>query len=522
MSVKVRCTGCKKVLNVPDAARGKGIKCPHCETKLRIPAKARKPKPAVAKKKSLEESGFFASLDLSTMEDANVRLCPKCGLELDLETTECPECGIDIETGQLGETELARRSRKGPDPKIFYETARSDARKFRSENMGIVFRVFAIFVICSLLGGGAAFMTWWVERMPPKVFWGFVSFIIIMVPPGWTWFLHTEIIRGTLEERTNFKRIPGDFFRNTALGIKLFLWLLVFSLQFQLVAGVIGGPCWFLDMPYGSYAAAGLACLLVVLMFPIAMTHMAMPVTYRGWLAHNVWLTFWRNRGPTLYWCLLLFVSMIPTMAVVGGIAGVFLWDPGESGPGVVEFVVAGVLWMVFCFTFSFAAVLNMRTNGRFAFCFKSNLDLITFEKEAKYVPKPVGDEFDEQGPKTPPGKAVAALLLFFLVMGLVGGGIYGTFSPILGFFAGMPIGLGWAGCVVSFIGGVMVLTAAFNEGPLWGIGCILFWPLEIAFIIMNWQETKWGLLLQLAGTFYVIVACFLGFGPILMKLYGL
>lgn len=36
--MKVRCTGCQAVLKAPDNAAGKTIKCPKCETKLKIPA----------------------------------------------------------------------------------------------------------------------------------------------------------------------------------------------------------------------------------------------------------------------------------------------------------------------------------------------------------------------------------------------------------------------------------------------------------------------------------------------------
>ena len=38
MAVKVRCTGCQKVLNAPDQARGKAIKCPNCDTRITVPA----------------------------------------------------------------------------------------------------------------------------------------------------------------------------------------------------------------------------------------------------------------------------------------------------------------------------------------------------------------------------------------------------------------------------------------------------------------------------------------------------
>ena len=38
MAVKVRCPTCDKVLNAPDAARGKAVKCPGCDTKVKVPA----------------------------------------------------------------------------------------------------------------------------------------------------------------------------------------------------------------------------------------------------------------------------------------------------------------------------------------------------------------------------------------------------------------------------------------------------------------------------------------------------
>ena len=37
MPVKLKCTNCEKVLSVPDAARGKAVKCPECQTRLAVP-----------------------------------------------------------------------------------------------------------------------------------------------------------------------------------------------------------------------------------------------------------------------------------------------------------------------------------------------------------------------------------------------------------------------------------------------------------------------------------------------------
>jgi len=38
MAIEITCTGCGKVLHVPDAAAGKKGKCPHCGTILQVPA----------------------------------------------------------------------------------------------------------------------------------------------------------------------------------------------------------------------------------------------------------------------------------------------------------------------------------------------------------------------------------------------------------------------------------------------------------------------------------------------------
>ena len=121
MPVKVRCSSCDKVVTVPDAARGKAVKCPQCETRIAVPAgdsgaqkavrdsgaqKVVKKKPAAAKSsKPIDSEDGLASLDLRRAEDTNARICSKCGFdlqELDEEETECPQCGFDIEEGGLG------------------------------------------------------------------------------------------------------------------------------------------------------------------------------------------------------------------------------------------------------------------------------------------------------------------------------------------------------------------------------------------------------------------------------------
>src|SRR5262245_47221591 len=108
MAVKLRCPGCEKVLTVPDTARGKSVKCPSCAEKISVPAAKEAPTEKSPKKKAAKQDSeaSLMAFDLSKAEDADARVCPKCGYDmtyLDEETTECPECGTDIATGGMGE-----------------------------------------------------------------------------------------------------------------------------------------------------------------------------------------------------------------------------------------------------------------------------------------------------------------------------------------------------------------------------------------------------------------------------------
>src|SRR5579872_3595136 len=108
MAVKVRCPTCEKVLSAPDTARGKAVKCPGCETKVKVPAgdstagdatrsAARKPSAkAPAKEVAEPDSGeFLARLDLDEIADSSHGMCPKCGAVIPEDATECPKCGVD-------------------------------------------------------------------------------------------------------------------------------------------------------------------------------------------------------------------------------------------------------------------------------------------------------------------------------------------------------------------------------------------------------------------------------------------
>ncbi len=55
-------------------------------------------------------------------------------------------------------------------------------------------------------------------------------------------------------------------------------------------------------------------------------------------------------------------------------------------------------------------------------------------------------------------------------------------------------------GLVVAFIGGIWFLVVAFQESVLWGLGCFLFSPLAIVFLVMHWDQAGKPFLVQLAG----------------------
>lgn len=57
-----------------------------------------------------------------------------------------------------------------------------------------------------------------------------------------------------------------------------------------------------------------------------------------------------------------------------------------------------------------------------------------------------------------------------------------------------------YLGFAIIIIGGIGFLIAAFRNSILWGIGCLLFYPISIVFLIFHWQDAKNPFLLQLVG----------------------
>jgi hypothetical protein len=60
-------------------------------------------------------------------------------------------------------------------------------------------------------------------------------------------------------------------------------------------------------------------------------------------------------------------------------------------------------------------------------------------------------------------------------------------------------------GSLTLLAGTLMIIAAAFRVSPLWGFGC-LFGPIQLVFIIMNWDLAKRGVIVQVAGVAMVIL----------------
>ena len=104
MPIQIRCK-CGKSLNAPDAAAGKAVKCPSCQSTLKVPAKtaagaaaptAQKssPKPAATPDNDLDdlfnEEGFAAKVE---------SVCPSCREAMAATAVLCTKCGFHKESG---------------------------------------------------------------------------------------------------------------------------------------------------------------------------------------------------------------------------------------------------------------------------------------------------------------------------------------------------------------------------------------------------------------------------------------
>lgn len=541
MAVKVKCPGCQKVLNAPDQARGKAIKCPSCQTRVAVPAgeaTAASPKKKVSAKASegaADAESALAALDLSSLEDKEARVCPKCGYDMSVleeDVTECPECGYDVATGGLGE-KARKRQLKGPDPDKYYANLWTPSWKFVGANQGLAWRTILYVLIASLLMFGSLFAYLYIAPWPPRLFFALCAIVSGLMIPGWLWFLDQEVVAHVLMRKDKLKRINFDFFLCSALGVKFVAWHVVFAGPLLAIPGLIGWASVQFGgaPPFVPAIVVGVCYLPVLSMLPIVIGHMVMPVQSPGWMFWKVVPAWLRVIKPAVVWLLLLLFTHLPVLGCVGAIAAVYgpalnqlavtmdhnsainrakrddeaksSKDPTkgkdpllQQNPTPVNYqvlIVPGVLWAVACLALGFPALYMMRLNGLLVYYFRDRLDMVALAKEYKYVARISREEEDELKPKTfsqilSESAAIAAICLIIgAVFGMVAGSMVQTLGMIPGILMGAYGGSGFG----ALVGHLMLVAAAFKISVGWGLLVLLVPFGNIAFVIKHWNEGR-------------------------------
>lgn len=435
MPVKVRCRGCEKVLNAPDKARGKVVKCPHCQTKLKVPGGKTAPaektaggsaaskSPATAakrqgaktpRKKAKASSGIrsdtdmFSNLDFGQAEDTENRICPYCATDLEEESDVCPGCGMNVALGQMDKREAKKRSRKGPDPALFYKTAWSDSFAFMKKHKDLALRTGAYLTIFVVLGWSCYFMYDYSTNGPPKFFWACCTFLSTLGLPGWFFFLSMKIVDFSLSKEKKLDRIHFDFFQCVTLGMRTIFWPAVMLIPFLPLIAFVA----WLGLQKGDFTATkvllGILGAFPLLALPLAITHMTARYTYKAWILWELIKVFGKNIAPAMYWVLMATVTLfLPfgavfwaienyggglnpyynehfmgiTNSVMASIFGLIDMDPdGWLFYTVIvptRFALAFVVAVPLLILTGFPMVFLMRANGLLAYYRQETLDLV-------------------------------------------------------------------------------------------------------------------------------------------------
>lgn len=559
MPVKVRCSSCDKVLTVPDAARGKAVKCPQCDAKVAVPLgdaddskvikPKRKPAAAPAKSKRVDSEDALMALDLRRVEDTNARICSKCGYDMgdmDEEETECPKCGFDIASGGMG-LKARKRALKGPDPADFYPGLVKNAGKFVGKNQLLAWRTAAYTLICLLISLFCAFMYLWISAWPPRGFFALCFFVSFLVIPGWLWYLDTEVIKLTLERKDKFKKLNFDFFLASSKGVIFVAWAIVGAGPIVLLPALLGyylvnytgQPEWVMGV------CIGVGLLPVAWMMPVTMSHMTMPISMPGWMFWKVVQYWGRSLGACSVWLLWLLISNIPNFAAAGVVAGVWGNDiqhivqtmesnadinrqllaaenaPKGKNAKPVDVTAIGkpvdvdlkpligpvIVLIVMCLPIGFIAMFNMRINGLYTFYNRDRLELIDKAKEYKYVAKERRNPDDDDVPRTLQQDAIegSVVTLVCTLVGVIGGMVYGSLQgqPLV---AAILVGGLYGSYFALAIAQFNLIVTGFKEKIWWGL-IVWFVPLGfLVFIIQHWELTRKTAFQMIAGTVLLLV----------------
>lgn len=443
MPVKVRCSTCEKVLNAPDTARGKAIKCPGCQGKISVPAEgasaaAKKAKP---KKSINEEEDFLSNLDLEKSVDASSPVCPKCGADVDAEDIECPSCGVNVQTGQLSAKRQKKAALKGADPDDYYKKAIPDSWRFMVRHAGYAAQTALISfllltVVIGLIAGAAMIPN---DKVPPKVFLAAFATAVYLAIPGWYWHLFLATVKHTMGKKDQLKDVKFDMVTSMADGIQANMWSNIYFLPSLVVSVLLinfllmpprpNDPAWAMMVVGAFYGPMILAGLFAAPAF----AHLASFSQWRGWLLPIMLTKVAKVPGQSAMFALTAILGSLMSMVFV--IAAILLWimvlaasllpligagfglgaagAPVEAAITLVRaFQIAMVILLIYLILFAtaFAMLFVARSAGLFAFYCKDQLDLVAKPAEQKWVSK--ARKLDEDGnPITPPWVTVAGIM---------------------------------------------------------------------------------------------------------------
>ncbi len=480
MAIKFRCSECGHGIKAPDKAAGRGIKCPQCSAKVRVPSgKPRKRAPKKKEPSSEDSAEFLANLDMDRIAEADVELCQKCAAEIPEDETACPECGFDPADLTVAGRRRKKMASKGIDPATYYERVWKEPFSYALAHIGLVFKTGAILSFFFLLAALCGYFLIWVATTPPTAFWVLVTTVSLMIPFGWLLTVHREVIQLTLERKDKIKKIRFDFALCGMNGIKFFAWVVVFGLPFWILFGGLGVLLDFSGIAMGLPIGAGMALLAILILTPQAMSHLAMPVESPGWLVHKIIPTLRISFMPGVMWTLLFLLINLPvigaaaTVYFVGGQKlEAFVADRKEEGKIHTAKVMLDVaedatsedykneliekytkdaaltppkkdwnsiilplsLGVVSCFLLGFSSLVVARANGLFTFHLKKALNLIGSLKEKKYVRKETEEKIRTRRTTlpAPPYKRTMAILIDGFVLNIIVGPIVGITYYVL------------------------------------------------------------------------------------------
>ncbi|MBX3440469.1 MAG: hypothetical protein KF861_23465, partial [Planctomycetaceae bacterium] len=424
MPVKIRCRGCEKILNAPDAARGKIIKCPQCGAKLKVPlgkstetpqtgaqTSAPAQKAAVKKRRTVKAAApppssteLFANLDFSQVEDTKSRICPYCATDLEEETDVCPGCGMNVVTGQMDKKEAIRRSRKGPDPVKFYKEAWTDSWAFLRRRLDLAFRTGWYLAVFIVLSWACVAMVGFCTNGPPKTFWAACAFVAMMGLPGWFFYLSMRIVEFTMSRQEKMDRVHFDFFQCVTLGLRTIFWPGVMLIPFAPVIGIVALTAIRSRNLMPLYVLVGVLAGIPLLVLPLAIVHMTQKYTYKAWILWELSKVFVKNAAPALYW---VFMALLTFIIPIGGAAVALQLFGGGVNPfmnkhylaatgklvtmmlgqddgwqfvavaGVLRFLLAFVVATPVLMLAGFPLVFLMRANGLLGYYRQQSLGLV-------------------------------------------------------------------------------------------------------------------------------------------------